>query len=319
MKKEYSSRAKELKVDLASLAAFKHTAGQFRLEMEDVAEKISEGENVAKECEEKIAVQNVSIAKYMAELDNIARLEDEVQEKKNELDHEIGIRDSIRNMLEEDLTSRFTRSQLERTYQTSDKHQAASTQMVEEKQQLYNNLGSELGSLLKEKDHLVEQRARLSTELAAHERNLDEQSRKMRQIASTYAVEVEDDSNSSSRGTAILSALTQTQISTGAGTVIGATQDSIQGSPVFSEEQVSMFMKKLNQKIKTMEADIGQMKNLHQAAQDDIMSELGILQGQKALNEKGLTFIRLLFPCLLYVSVNIFARNFVPSPSLFRL
>ncbi len=133
MKKEYSSRAKELKVDLAGLAAFKHTAGQFRLEMEDVAEKISESEDVAKECEEKIAVQNASIAKYMAELDNSARLEDEVQEKKNELDHEIGIRDSIRNMLEEDLTTRFTRSQMERTFQTSDRHQAASTQVLQEK------------------------------------------------------------------------------------------------------------------------------------------------------------------------------------------
>jgi len=208
VKKDYSSKAKELKVDLASLAAFKHTAGQFRLEMEDVAEKISESEEVAKECERKIEEQSSLISNYMAELTSISCLEDEAQEKKNELDHELGIRDNIRSMLEEDLTSRFTRSQLERNYQASDSHQAATLQTLREKQQLFESLDNELASLQREKDHLVEQRARLSTELAAHERNVSEQSRKIRQIASTYTIEVEGESNSSSKAIVLL-ALTE--------------------------------------------------------------------------------------------------------------
>jgi hypothetical protein len=287
VKKDYSSKAKELKVDLASLAAFKHTAGQFRLEMEDVAEKISESEEVAKECAQKIEEQSSLISNYMAELASISRLEDEAQEKKNELDHELGIRDNIRSMLEEDLTLRFTRSQLERNYQASDSHQAATLQTLKEKQQLFDNLATELASLQREKDHLVEQRARLSTELAAHERNVNEQSRKVRQIASTYTIETECDSNTSSRAINVLSALTESQTSTGGDTEIGATQESTQGGLIFSEQQVNSFMRSVDQKIKVMEADIREIKTQHQTLQDNIMAELGLQQGKMALNEKG--------------------------------
>ncbi len=287
MKKDYSSKAKELKVDLASLAAFKHTAGQFRLEMEEVAEKISESEEVAKECQQSIEEQSDLISNYMAELTSISRLEDDVMEKKNELDHELGIRDSIRSMLEEDLTTRFTRSQLERNNQTSDTHQAATFQILKDKQQLLDSLGNELASLQKEKDHLVELRARVSTELAAHERNVHEQSRKIRQIASTYAINIEGNSNFSSRANNALSTLTESQTSTGGDTVISATQESTAGGLIFSEEQVSSFMKRVDQKIKMMEADISERRNQHQTAQDNLMAELGLLQGKMALNEKG--------------------------------
>lgn len=287
MKKDYFSKAKELKVDLASLAAFKHTAGQFRLEMEEVAEKISESEEVTKECQQSIEEQSDLVSNYMAELASISRLEDEVLEKKNELDHELGIRDSIRSMLEEDLTTRFTRSQLERNNQTSDTHQAATFQILKEKQQQLDSLGNELASLQKEKDHLVELRARLSTELAAHERNVNEQSRKIRQIASTYAINIEGDSSFSSRANNALYALTESQTSTGGDTVISATQVSIAGGLIFSEEQVNSFMKRVEQKIKMMEADIRERRTQQQTAQDDLMAELGLLQGKMALNEKG--------------------------------
>ena len=101
------------------------------------------------------------------------------------------------------------------------------------------NFKGELETIQQEKDRLVENRVRLNTELAAHERNLEERSRKIRHIASTYGIEIERDF--------ILSNLTQTQ-SSASGLIIGATQESNIGVTSFSEEQVNVFMQKLNEK-----------------------------------------------------------------------
>ena len=260
------------------MAAFKHTAGQFCLEMEEVAEKISEGEEVIKECEEKIKVQDVTIAKYIAELETVSHMEADADEKKSELDQAILVMESQRNMLEEDLTQRFTRPQLERAFQDSDSYETDTVQLLQEKLDKQKTLKGELENIQREKDRLVESRVRLNTELTAHERNLEERSRKIRHIASTYGIEIERDF--------ILSNLTQTQ-SSASGLIIGATQESNIGVASFSEEQVSVFMQKLNEKKSELETQLIQLKRRQQKEQDDIMSELGILHGKQASNEKG--------------------------------
>jgi len=66
-------------------------------------------------------------------------------------------------------------------------------QLLQEKLEKQKNLKGELETIQQEKDRLVENRVRLNTELAAHEINLEERSRKIRNIASTYGIQIERD------------------------------------------------------------------------------------------------------------------------------
>ena len=62
-----------------------------------------------KECEEKIKLKDVTIAKYIAELETVFHMEADADEKKSALDQAILVMESQHNMLEEELTLRFAR------------------------------------------------------------------------------------------------------------------------------------------------------------------------------------------------------------------
>jgi len=290
VKKDYATKAKDLKADLTGLAAFKHTAGQFREEMEDTLEKMSDLEREMKECDETMKEEDEKIAKYSAEYDKIENLEDDVVKKNIQLDQAKGIMESRRSMLEQDLTSDHTRAQLEEMIRTFDEQQADSSHQLKEKLDNYENLKKQIGSLVNEKNRALEQRARLSTEQAAHERNLEERSQKIRQIASTYGIDIEGESNFSLTGMNTLTSLTQigTQSNPGSSEIIRATQESnLGGSAVLSEEEVDLFLHNLKQKQETAERELAQLKKDHQTEHDGLTSELSILQGKQKATEIG--------------------------------
>lgn len=199
LKKEYASKVKDLKADVAGISSHRHAAKGFRQEltkyneqMEEVEEEINEQKEALKETEEEQQ-------RLDAIMEQIDETNTELESRKNEYTTQRQVLKKQSSMLQDDLTQQHSVSELKEMLRDFD---AQRTQQLEQKSDLEAEVRSankELERIEKQDKELESRVGRLQEKKETHERRLRQRFEKMVEIGETFAL-----------GDA-LSAITQTQ------------------------------------------------------------------------------------------------------------
>lgn len=287
--KEMLAQVKDLKADLAGLKSHKHAAEVFRKEFAEQNEQIENVDEMKKEISTKILKAEEDIKKLKDTINQLEEVENLLESNRNHEANEHLIIQKQKNMLEEDLTSRYSVLELKDMYSDFDEKVG---DIVNHKNQLMKHcqkLQTEMNELRAEEMKLTSQIGRYTAEKDAHEKRLRERYDKMVAIALKYSVDL----NMSQMSQQTIS---QQQLanddSEDDGTTIADRSKPSDNSTILlmSSKDMDSFFAALEKKEIELKQNLKLHRERFQAEEDKIQSELTEIGGKLKATESGKYF-----------------------------
>jgi len=278
LKKEYASKVKDLKADLAGLASHRHAAKGFRKDMETYNGQLEDLEDEISDLRSEIKENEKEEERIKAIIDQVDDIKNDIDVQKNGLAAEEKIHRSRRTMLNEDLTEKHSIRELKdmlRDFETEIGEQVDKQKDLKEE---IEDLHKDLKRVRKEREEMQSTIGRLQAAKENHETVLKQRFDTMMSIGQRYCLGD------------VLTPITQTQLSQTQNTSynassMGDTSVSVHESgqqPVLDISQADMeeFYRALDKKEKELTEEYQNLKSRNASQLDQISSQLTNIGGQ---------------------------------------
>jgi DNA repair protein RAD50 len=278
--KEFNAKAKELKVELASLSSHQFAAGSFRKELTEHNEQIEVLDDEKKVIAEAIAETVAEIDTYVEIIGRIDDIDSEIELRKNEIATKMQIMNKQRAMLDEDLTRQCSVKELQEMLRDFDEKMKSQFERKQELESECQRMQQEIESLRREEMRLTSQMGKLAAEKEAHEIRLRDRYTLMENIAQTYSVDLQvsltQGVNTSFAGSMTAGTASQTMGGGTQDTLVSITSDDMQG-----------FFQALDQRDTELDANLKEHIERTQTQEDKLQSILTELGGRLRSIESG--------------------------------
>lgn len=276
--KDFLSKVKDLKAEVAAYGAHKQAAEGFRKELSEQNEQIESMDEMKKEIGEEIIKVEARMVALQGIIDKVEDIDNLIESRKNELCQEQMVVKKQRSMLEEDLAGKHSLQDLEEMLR--DFHQKMATQ-VEQKEELEaqcEQLNKDIEKARQEEMSLTSRAGKLGAEKEAHEKNLRERYTMMEHIAQTYAMDLTQMSQSQGN-TSFAASISQT--------LMGQEDDETSTLDMITPQDMLGFFQALETKEDELRANLKDHRDRCQAEEDKITAFLTELGGKLQAVENG--------------------------------
>jgi len=277
IKKEYVSKAKDLKADVALLAGHQHAAKGFRHELDELQEELEEFEEELAKNREAMKLAEQKKADATKVLDQIEEVTNEIEDAQTSLDAEMMVMTKQKSMLgKDDLTGKHTHRELKEMLGDFDDEMRNQVVRKDDLANACKRLKGDIEGFYKEESKLQGTIGKVVAEREQHEYRVKQRLAKMEKIADIYGIEL---------------AVTQTQNApTMSGTQGTSTSDTVasggtQNSVIsISEEDMEAFMNAVRRKETDFSDSLKNHKSQAQFDEDRMTVSLSdLLAKQKAI------------------------------------
>lgn len=281
--KEFISRTKDLKADLAGLAAHRTAAEGFRKERTEQKEALESVDEMKKEISQKIAKIDARMQEVTAILDQCYDTDNLINEHKKRLEQHKLLIAKQREVLEKDLTGDHSLTDLKEMLSNFRSKMSEQERALEELVGEHKRLGDEIEDGRKREKGLTSNLGKLQAEKEAHEKRLRERYNKMEHIAQKYNMDLTQMTQSQTQNSSfIAAALSQS--------MVGGDEDE-ETLITISAEDMQGFFQEVEAKETDLRASLKELKERNRAAEDEITAALTELGGKQRAIENGM------FPC----------------------
>jgi DNA repair protein RAD50 len=274
-KKEYSGIVKDLKAELAGLAAHKQAAKGFREELEQFEEDLEVLETNLQGTNDEIKQVNEEIQRNRAIAQEVEEQRLIIEDKETELAKEISVLDAHRNMLPEDLTTKHNAHQLKDMLRDFD---ARMTTQLEKRRDLQRDMQAAeaaLKSIAQEDRNLREQIGNLQAQKSAHEERLERRLKHMDAMAKAHEINLPV-TQTGTQNTSFTS--TQHSLANESMTTItGGTQETML---TVTPEDMQIFFKAVNEREADLKGDLASRRKANQQEIDKIQEDLNKISAE---------------------------------------
>lgn len=229
--KEYIAKAKNLEVDVASIASHRHAAKGFRAELQEQHDRIDVLTENKKKIDRQVAAVVQDIEAARKKLNALEEANGVIDGKSIELDQEERLVEEKRRLVEQDLSSRGM-AKLEGELQDFDQNMQEEVNRKMELERRAKSLERKIDEL-----HALEQKqsaqfGKLQAEQEAQDKKLRERFNKMERIARDYKLDLTQMTQSQANTSSIAASLSQSMVMDDESvdmTVLTITHDDMQG------------------------------------------------------------------------------------------
>lgn len=268
--KDLQSKSKDIKEEIAALNSHKYAAEGFRAELREQSEYEEELAADKSKLTEEIAQIEKEIHKYNDITDKVDEMNAEIDSLKNDLGrHKVALMRQ-KEMVDEDLTEKYSRDDLVEMLRDFDsktlRHKEHEEKLLKQAEAIqadidnYHNQISELRSKI----------GKFEAEEEAHEKRLKERVTMMESLARGYNVDLD---LSESQNVSFVATLTNTQ------TTLDTT--------VISPDDMRGFFRALDRKTEELNEEMKKHRERSQASEDSYQKLFGELNGQLKTLENG--------------------------------
>ena len=286
--KDFISKAKDLKADLAGYSAHKQAAQGFKKELEeqsDALESIEESKKAASQESDTIKARMDELNDIM---DKVGDTEYQIAEHKHGLEKEKLLIKQRRSLVEKDLTTEHSLTDLKLMFSDFRSKMNEQNRKKDDLEDEAKRLEKEIEDGRDQEKQLSSELGRLAAEKDAYERSLRERYNKMESIAQKYEMDLTSMSQSQSQGASFIAAsLSQSMIE-------GDDNETI---VTISAEDMQSFFRSLSAKEEELRSVLKETQARNEAESDQILAVITELGGKIQAIENG-TFVCLLVSCL---------------------
>ena len=278
--KEFNSKVKDLKADLAAYGAHKQAAEGFRSELTDQKEALESVDEMKDDIAEKISKLEAQIQELGATLEKSYDLDILINEQKKQLEKEKALIEKQQSMLESDLTEKHSLVELKEMLANFRSKMSEQERQLEDLEGEYKQLESDAEKGRGEEKALTSHLGKLAAEKEAHEKRLRERYNKMEHIAQTYEMDLTQMSQSQSQNASFVAASLSQSMAAGEDgddeTLISISAEDMQG-----------FFQALEAKEADLRGSLKEFRDSNQAEEDKITSAIAELGGRQQAIENG--------------------------------
>jgi DNA repair protein RAD50 len=291
VEKDFLSKVKDLKVEVATYNAHKQAADAFRKELIEQQEHIDSLGDAKDEVEQQIVKVEANMQHLQEIMNAIEDIDMQIEVRKNELTQEKVVITKQRSMLEEDLTRKHSLNELKSTLR--DFHEKMNVQATEQQilKDQVDRLNREIEQARQDEIALTSNMGKLMAEKEAHEKRLQQRYRKMEHIAQAYSMD-----------------LTQVTLSQGNASFLSQTQgdgdddnETLATLVSISPEDMQCFFQALSTKQTELLENLNESKARYRAEEDKIQAHLTELGGKLQAIENGSLKSLIKFPISIYL------------------
>jgi DNA repair protein RAD50 len=278
LKKDYTSKVKDLKADLSGLASHRHAAKGFQKDMEGHNAQLEDLEDEISDMKCEIKENDEEQERVKAIIDQVDDIETEIDSQTNGLVAEERIVASRRKMLNEDLTENHAVRELKEMLRDFESEIGLQIDKKKELEEEIGDLHRELAKLRKQREEMQSRLGRLQAAKERHETVLKRRFEQMMSIGQKYGLGD------------VLTPISQTQPSQTQNTSYNASSMgdmsmSVHETPQqpvlnISQEDMEEFYRALDKKEKELKEDSEHLKKTNQEQEDQISSQLTDIGGQ---------------------------------------
>ena len=277
IKKAYTSKAKDLKADVALLAGHQYAAKGFRQDLDQQQEGLEEFEEELDRNREAINIAEQQKTDAIQILNKIDKFTNDMEDTQALLDTEISVMAKQKSMLgNDDLTKKHTQRELKDMLSDFDDEMRNQVDRQGDIAMSCQKLKDEVEGMYKEESDLKEKIGKVVAEREQHEYRMKQRLTKMEEIADGYGIEL---------------AMTQTQnnsIAETQGTSASDTVVSSQDSVItVSTEDMEAFMNAVTRKEVELSEKLKHHKFQSQAEEDQMTVSMSDLLAKHKALENG--------------------------------
>jgi DNA repair protein RAD50 len=278
--KDFLSKVKDLKIEVASFSAHKQAADAFMKELQEQNEQVESLDDMKKELSQEISALDARMKSLQDIVSAVERIDDLIETRKNEITQKMQVSNKQREMLEEDLTQRHAIEELKGMLDDFYRKMVVQVDEKRELEQNVNHLQEEIENARQEEITLTNRIGKLTAEKDVYEKNTVGRFTKMERIAQTYILNFSQLTMSQGNTSFASTYLSQTQ-----GEV---TSDYDVGTMVsISAEDMQRFFLKLEEKKAELVASIYDHRTKYRSEEDNITAVLTELGGKLQAIDNG--------------------------------
>jgi len=266
LKKEYTSKVKDHKADVASYSSHLHAAEGFQAEVEKYSDQLELVEQEIEENNEELNRTEEEEKRLNEILDQLDEIQLDVDDKNNSLHTFTELANKTRKMLEDDLTEEKSARELKEMLRDFD---SKLNDQIDE----MDDLQGEISRLKNEISELTQEESKLQSQLGRHQAEKDAQVE--RQTLRCEKV-VEGDNKFGLNST--LTAFSQSQSLTQNSSFQEASGQPLQLE--ISKTDLDDYFRALGRKKSELEEDLNRKMKLRQQSEDELQSQLVDLKGK---------------------------------------
>ena len=278
--KDFNSKVKDLKAELAGYGAHKQAAEGFQNEMAEQKEALESVEEMKNEIEQKISRVEAQLKQLDAIVEEADGFDIQIGDYKQQLQQQKLAAEKQQGMLENDLTEKHSLSDLKEMLSNFRSKMSEQERELEELDGQYKQLEADIEKGRNEEKALTSHLGKLTAEKEAHENQLRERYNKMEHIAQTYNLDLTQMSQSQSQNVSFVAATLSQSM---AGGDLGDDETLI----TMSADDMQQFFQELEGKESNLRAEIKELRERNQAEEDKITSEITELGGKQQAIENG--------------------------------
>jgi DNA repair protein RAD50 len=278
LKKEYASKVKDLKTDLAGLSSHRHAAKGFQQDVQKYNEQMEELEEQISEDKQGLKENEDEQARIQAIMEQVDEITNDMESRKNELTLQQQVSKKQKSMLHENLTHKHATRELKEMLRDFDSQMGNQSEKKADLEAEMAAVQKELAKIRTQETSLQSKIGRLQAEKESHEKLLKVRYEKMMEIGEVYALGD------------ILSAISQTQPSQTQNTSYNASSLDVSMSgntrsdqqPILdiSQEDMDEFYRTLVRKEDTLKDALKSHRETHQQQEDQLQAQLSDLIGK---------------------------------------
>jgi DNA repair protein RAD50 len=278
IKKDYVSKAKDLKAEVALLAGHQHAAKGFRQELDEQQEELEEFEEELAKIQEAIKSAEQQKADAAEILDQVEEFNKDIDDAQASLDTEMTVMKKQKSMLgTEDLTVKHTQRELKDMLSDFDDDMRSQVEKQDDLAKSFKKIKHEIESCYNDESDLKGKKGKYVAEREQHESRMKQRFAKMEELAEAYGIEL------AVTQTQNASMMTGTQGTSASDTVVtGGSQDSVIS---ISDEDMQAFMGAVARKQTELSEKLKHHKSQAQSAEDILTVSLSdLLAKQKSID-----------------------------------
>mmetsp|Transcript_31649 Transcript_31649/g.76800 ORF Transcript_31649/g.76800 Transcript_31649/m.76800 type:complete len:1417 (+) Transcript_31649:548-4798(+) len=285
LKKDYQSRAKDLKAEVAEYRSHRHAAHGYRKDLRHQNEKMEEIEDELASIRQELTQNDDEKKRIDAISEQVVEYAVELEELQHQWVTKTSVIDQQRKMLAEDLTKENNIQQLKDRLREFDEGVESKFQKKATLEEEMESLQRQIEMCQKKRSEIQSDLGRFQAEKAAHERNLGIRFDRMVGIGNKYGLdEVVTQINQNSQvahnaQSQNASFMSQVGTSSLADSTVTMSQT---GSPMLeiSSEDMDAFWRAVYRKEEDLEAELQNVKDKRAGQEDEIASSLAKLMGK---------------------------------------
>eukprot|EP00581_Thalassiosira_minuscula_P014753 CAMPEP_0183721268 /NCGR_PEP_ID=MMETSP0737-20130205/13594_1 /TAXON_ID=385413 /ORGANISM="Thalassiosira miniscula, Strain CCMP1093" /LENGTH=1404 /DNA_ID=CAMNT_0025951247 /DNA_START=143 /DNA_END=4357 /DNA_ORIENTATION=+ len=278
-RKDYASKVKDLKADLAGLNSHKHAATGFREEMEDCKDKISGMEDKIKILNDEIEQERATCQEASKVIASIEQFTAELDDKRNDLETQEAVYAKQRELLgKDDMTEKHTYQELKEMFKELDdqRHGNEATRNLQMKETECQDIERGVDRLRRKTNDLNTKKGKLEAERDAHTRVLRQRFQIMEEIHKKHKIELDSITQDDDDGT-LTQGTTTSRMSLS--TIFTTTTSN---TNAITQEDMDAFQRAVDTKNIELTGALTNAKRDHRAEEDAMQKEILELQAKKA-------------------------------------